>query len=92
MLKYDPDLYINSGIYDGDMDSEYDHTIEKIVKCRKPHTCPICQKTIQPGEQAIYEKAFGDEGPVSCYTCIPCIEEWLKESGQVESEDEEDES
>lgn len=91
-MKYDKDLYIDSGFYDGDMDGEYQKKEEKIVKCRKPHKCMGgCGREIQAGEQAVCEKGFEDGKPVSCYTCLECIERWLEESGQVESEDEIDE-
>lgn len=85
-LKYDEDLYVGSGFYGGDMDGEYNHSIEKIVRCRKSHICTGCGKEIPIGDKALYEKAYGSEGPVSCYTCIVCIESWLEESGQVDIE------
>ena len=87
-MKYDEDLYIDSGFYDADMDGEYQKREEKIVKCRKPHECMGCKRTINSGEQAVCEKGFLDGKPVSGYTCLECIEKWLEESGQVESGDE----
>ena len=87
-MKYDEELYIGSGFYGADMDGEYSPREEKIVKCRKPHECMGgCGKTIKPGDQALYETGFFDGKPVSCYTCLECIEKWLEESGQVESEE-----
>lgn len=50
-MKYDEDLYIDSGFYDVDMDGEYQKRSEKIVKCRKPHECMGgCGKEIKAGE------------------------------------------
>lgn len=81
-MKYAPDVYINSGFYSDDEDIEY--KTEKIVKCRKPHKCMGgCDKEIQIGEEAFLEKGFMDGKPVSSYTCLPCIEKWLEESGQL---------
>lgn len=88
-LKYSKELYVNSGFYDGDMDCEYINETEKLVKCRKSHKCVNCQKSIDVGDYAVQDKAlFPGEGWKSCYTCTSCIEEWLEESGQVESEEE----
>ena len=87
-MKYDENLYLDSGFYDGDMDAEIRNRKEKIVKCRKPHECMGCGKEIGVGELAVCESGFMDGCPVSCYTCLKCIEDWLEESGQVEeSED-----
>lgn len=90
-MKYDKELYIDCGFYDGDMDGEYQKYSEKIVKCRKPHHCNGgCGKEIKAGEQAVCETGFMDGKPVSCYTCLECIEKWLEESGQADTEDEEE--
>ena len=52
---------------------------------RKPHICASCQKEIKAGENVLYESGFYGGEPVSAYTCLKCIEEWLEESGQVET-------
>lgn len=85
-MKYDKELYIDSGYYGVDEDIE--HHTEKIVKCRKKHNCVSCQKEIKTGEQALYESGFLYGEPVSAYTCLECIEKWLEESGQVDIDDE----
>lgn len=90
-MKYDEDLYIDSGFYEVDMDGEYQKRNEKIVKCRKPHECMGgCGREIKPGEQAVCETGFLDGKPTSCYTCLQCIEKWLEESGQVETEEDDE--
>jgi hypothetical protein len=82
-VKYNPEDYIDTGFYPADEDiANYK---EKIVKCRKPHKCMGgCGKEIQAGEQAVRETGFLLGEPVSNYTCLPCIEEWLEESGQID--------
>jgi len=60
--------------------------VEKIVKCKKPHVCASCGKEIPKGEQAVNESGFLYGEAVSCYTCLECIEQWLEESGLVDSE------
>lgn len=90
-MKYDKELYLDSGFYDGDMDVEIENYKEKIVKCRKEHECNACQRTIRKGEEALYESGFMEGHPLSSYTCLKCIEEWLEESGQVETDEEDDE-
>ena len=81
-MKYKPEDYINSGFY-SDMDEDIEVTSVKIVKCRKPHKCMGgCDTEIQAGENAMCEKGFLDGNPVSCYTCLSCIEAWIEESGQ----------
>lgn len=83
-MKYSKELYTDSGFYGLDEDLECHK--EKVVKCRKEHECVSCEKVIKAGEYALYESGFLDGVPVSAYTCLECIEEWLEESGQVESE------
>ena len=81
-MKYKPEDYINSGFYDGDMDSEVENQKSKVVKCRKPHKCVGgCETEIKAGEYALLETGFLDGKPVSCYTCLPCIDKWLDELG-----------
>jgi hypothetical protein len=76
-MKYKPEEYIGCGFYSND-DSEIENYKEKLVKCRKSHECMGgCNTTIQSGETALYETGFMDGGPVSCYTCIPCLDGWL---------------
>ena len=87
-MKYEPEYYIGSGIY-SDADSEITNRKEKIVRCRKTHKCAACNSEIQIKELALHETGFIDGGPVSCCTCLACIEEWLEESGQVEFEESE---
>lgn len=89
-MKYDKELYIDSGFYAGDEDMQ--NYKEKIVKCRKPHKClGGCGKTINAGEQALNESGFLDGHPVSSYTCLECIEKWLEESEQVRDDEMQDE-
>ena len=72
-MKYDKDLYIESGIYG--LDEDIRNHKEKIVKCRKPHECVSCEREIKQGEQALCETGFSDDGAVSAYTCLECVEE-----------------
>ena len=90
-MKYDRELYTYCGLYDGDMDGGIENCKEKIVKCRKEHICNFCHKTIKVGEETHNESGFADGKPYSIYCCIKCVENWLEESGQVESEEVEDE-
>lgn len=90
-LKYDKELYTDCGFYDiGFGEDDISCYKEKLVKCRKVHTCASCGKEIQVGEYAVSESGFMDGSAVSCYTCTKCIEEWLEDSGQVDTEEEED--
>lgn len=92
-LKYPKEMYTDCGLYDGDMDSEEISCYkEKLVKCRKPHKCNCCRKDILVGDYALSESGFTDGHAMSCYTCTDCIESWLEESGQVDTEDDEEES
>lgn len=91
-MKYAKELYLESGFY-SDMNDEIENKKEKIVKCRKPHKCVGgCDTEIKAGDYALCESGFLDGKPVSCYTCLPCIEKWLEESGQVEDNEEEAEA
>ncbi len=45
-MKYDKELYINSGFYYGDFGDDIENHKEKIVKCRKPHNVhPVRKKS-----------------------------------------------
>ena len=89
-MKYKPEYYIDSGFYDGGMgECDIENHKEKVVKCRKSHECSGCNAEIKAGEYALYESGFTDGEPISCYTCLPCIEAWLEESGQVGFSDDE---
>ena len=81
-MKYPIEMYTDSGFYGDCADAE--NYKEKVVKCRKSHKCSPCQTEIKAGEYALRETGFLDGEPVSAYTCLKCIEEWLEESGQVE--------
>ena len=89
-MKYKLEMYLDCGIYDGDFGDDIENRKEKIVKCRKPHKCMSCETEIKVGEYALLETGFLDGEPVSAYTCLPCIEAWLEESGQVNLEEEEE--
>ena len=84
-MKYKPEMYLDSGVY-SDGDDDIDGKKEKVVKCRKQHECSVCGANISIGIHALRETGFIDGGPVSCYTCLPCIEAWLIESGQIDSD------
>ena len=77
-------MYVDSGFYSDCTEAE--NYKEKVVKCRKPHKCSPCNAQIKVGEHALRETGFLDGKPVSAYTCLSCIDEWLEESGQVEEE------
>lgn len=86
-MKYSEEMYIGSQIFCGDMDGSESNFSEKIVKSIKPHDCCVCEKEIPKGEKMIYQSAIVQGvGWCSCRICLPCIEQWLEESGQVECE------
>jgi hypothetical protein len=74
-MKYSKEEYENSDIYAGE-DGVLNYK-SKIVKIRKTHTCVMCQNEIAKGENMLRESGFMDNEPVSCYTCIPCLDKWL---------------
>lgn len=84
-MKYKPEDYLDSGFYSGD--EEIENKKEKVVRCRKPHECTNCQKEIAAGDNALRETGFLNGKPVSCYTCLPCIDEWLDEIMGAENGD-----
>ncbi len=84
-LKYTKEDYENCDIYGAD-DTEIACHKVKLVKCRKPHTCASCGKEIAKGEEALNETGFMDGEPVSCYTCVPCMDSWI---GETRGENEE---
>lgn len=87
-MKYPEEMYLGSNIFDGDMDGSESNFTEKIVKTRKPHNCCVCEKEISTGTKMVMQSAVvQDIGWCSCYICLPCIENWLGESGQVDLED-----
>lgn len=92
ILKYSADLYVGSGFFDIDMDGECVRRNESLVRCTRKHECigamKSCKKIIEPRTYALrVTSLFRGEGFKSQYVCTNCIEEWLEESGQAESED-----
>lgn len=88
-MKYDKKLYIDSQIFAGDMDGSESNFSEKIVKTRKAHECCVCTKEIPKGTEMVMQSVvIAGEGWKNCYICLPCIEDWLEESGQTGSEGE----
>lgn len=86
-MKYPEEMYIGSEIFSEGMDDYESYFEEKIVKTRKSHKCCICEKEFPIGEKMLMQKALvEDMGWCSCYICFPCVEHWLEESGQVETE------
>lgn len=87
-MKYSEEMYLGSNIFDGDMDGlESSNFTEKIVKIRKEHICCVCEKEMPKATKMVMQSAVvQDLGWCSCYICLPCIENWLGESGQVDSE------
>ena len=86
-MKYKEEDYIESGIYSDD--EEIEHYRAKVVKCSKPHKCVSCQSEIIKGDDALMEAGFLDGKPVSCHTCLSCIDRWLDEiNGEDEMSDE----
>lgn len=85
-MKYPISEYEETEFYPPD--DEIVHHRQKVVKVRKPHKCVDCQKEIKPGEYALRETGFMDDGPVSCYTCIECCDEWLDEINGMDEDKE----
>ena len=84
-MKYPEEMYIDSQIFAGDMDGSESNFSEKIVKTRKVHNCCVCEKEFEKGTKMVMQSAVvQDMGWCSCYICLPCIESWLEESGQVD--------
>ena len=84
-MKYPEEMYIGSQIFEGDMDGYESNFSEKIVKTKKNHNCCVCDKEIPSGTKMLMQRAVvQDMGWCSCYICLPCVENWLEESGQVE--------
>ena len=83
-MKYPEEMYIDSQIFAGDMDGSESNFEEKIVKTRKAHKCCVCEKEFPSGEKMLMQRAIiEDAGWCSCYICLPCVEQWLEESGQM---------
>lgn len=85
-MKYSKEEYENAEIYAGEDDVL--NYKSKLVKTRKSHICVMCQKEITRNENALRESGFMDGAPVSCYTCIPCLDKWLDEINEVEEDGE----
>ena len=85
-MKYSKEEYENAEIYAGEDDVL--NYKSKLVQTRKAHTCVMCQKEIAIGENMLRESGFLDGAPVSCYTCIPCLDKWLDEINEVDEDGE----
>ena len=78
-MKYKKEVYEEIDLFAGDMDSEYEDVSQKIVKARKPHKCMDCETEIPVGDNALSLTSIGEEGFVTIYSCIPCLDKWLEE-------------
>ena len=88
-MKYSEEMYLDGQIFSGDMDGSESCFSEKMVKTRKAHDCCVCEKEIPKGTKMVMQSAvIQDIGWCNCYICLPCIEEWLEESGQVQVDNE----
>ena len=83
-MKYTEQEYIESEFYS--LDDDIGSYKAKVAKCRKSHKCVCCESEIAIGEHAFYESGFMDGEPVSVYTCLPCIDKWLDEMNDLETE------
>ena len=79
-MKYTEEEYVNAGFYDGDMDVDISNHKIKVIKCRKSHQCNGgCGTEIKAGDYALLETGFMEGEPMTCHTCLPCIDKWLDE-------------
>ena len=86
-MKYPEEMYIDSQIFAGDMDGSESNFSEKVVKIRKSHKCCVCETDFSFVEKMLMQRTLVEGmGWCSCYICLPCVEHWLEESGQVEME------
>lgn len=83
-MKYSKEEYENADFYYGEEDiSSYK---SKVVKTRKAHMCVNCQKEVAKGEKMLRESGFMDEHPVSCHTCLKCLDQWLDTVNECDSD------
>lgn len=82
MNKYSIEDYENAEFYYGEEDVL--NYKSKVVKIRKNHKCVNCQKEVAKGSSMLRESGFMDGQPVSCYTCLPCLDKWLDEINEEE--------
>jgi hypothetical protein len=83
-MKYTEAQYLEAGssYFEGD-DLTDKHTY-KLVKTRKEHECMGVghegNRAIPTGSKALCERAIHvDDGRVSCYVCLTCLDEWCAE-------------
>lgn len=82
-MKYKIEDYINSEFY-GNGEDDIENYRVTIVKCRRPHKCVTCNSEIKIGDYAYYESGFMDSYPVSAYTCMQCLDEYLDKINEIE--------
>lgn len=79
--KYTDAKYLEAGESYFEPDEWVSNQEFKIVKTRKEHECVGIDhkgnQNIPAGAKALCERAIHiDEGRVSCYVCLPCLDEW----------------
>ncbi len=83
-MKYSKDDY-ETYCFGEDDDCGISNHEQKLVKTRKEHLCVDCQKLKPPKTMMVVEKATSvDDGRISCYHCIRCVDRLLKDSGYDE--------
>lgn len=79
--KYTDAQYLEAGESYFGGDEETSNHEYKLVTTRKEHLCMGVDhkgnQTIPAGTKALCERAIHvDDGRVSCYVCLPCLDEW----------------
>jgi hypothetical protein len=86
-VKYTEKEYLNSEFYSGEDYDGITNLKRKIVKCRTTHPCDGgCDGEIKSGEYALCEFGFIDGEPWSSYNCMSCLDKWLDELQEIESD------
>lgn len=83
-MKYSIETYLSCEYWPHG--EEVDHS-QKIITVRKEHPCASATRlhNIAPGEKALLERAIiKDQGRVSAYTCLPCLDAWIDEHPLIE--------
>ena len=83
-MKHSKEAYLSADPF-MDYESDVKYLKKKLVRVRREHDC-MCfayvgekPHKIQIGEMARLDSAMVDGEWGRCYSCLPCLDKWLKE-------------
>ena len=87
-MKYSQKEYEDFDMFAGDMDEECEIVSQKIITPRKSHICNECHNEIPMQTKCLSISGRGEEGYITIYFCIECMDKMIDEIKEEEATNE----